>query len=50
MKYAKKKGRRDQGDAWWLNEDVKEAIAKKKDALRRCVKVELRFTRQDTRT
>ena len=25
------KGRRDQGDTWWRNEDVKEAIASKKD-------------------
>ena len=29
---GKKKGRRDQGDTWWWNEDVKEAIARKKDA------------------
>ena len=29
---GKKKGRRDQGDTLWLNEDVKEAIARKKDA------------------
>ena len=28
----KKKGRRDQGDTFWWNEDVKEAIARKKDA------------------
>ena len=28
----KKKGRRDLGDTWWWNEDVKEAIARKKDA------------------
>ena len=27
----KKKGRRDQGDTWWWNEDVKEEIARKKD-------------------
>lgn len=29
---GKKKGRRDQGDTWWWNEEVKEAIARKKDA------------------
>ncbi|XP_068692885.1 uncharacterized protein [Montipora foliosa] len=29
---GKKKGRRDQGGTWWWNEDVKEAIARKKDA------------------
>ena len=29
---GKKKGSRDQGDTWWWNEDVKEAIARKKDA------------------
>ena len=29
---GKKKGRRDQGDTWWWNEDVKEAIVGKKDA------------------
>ena len=29
---GKKKGRRDQVDTWWWNEDVKEAIARKKDA------------------
>lgn len=28
----KKKGRRHQGDTWWWNEDVKKAIARKKDA------------------
>ena len=28
---VKKKGRRDQGDTWWWNEDVKKAIARKKD-------------------
>ncbi|XP_068739418.1 uncharacterized protein [Montipora capricornis] len=28
---GKKKGRRDQGGTWWWNEDVKEAIARKKD-------------------
>ena len=29
---GKKEGRRDQGDTWWWNEDVKEAITRKKDA------------------
>ena len=29
---GKKKGRKDQGDTWLWNEDVKEAIARKKDA------------------
>ena len=29
---GKKKGSRDQGDTWWWNEYVKEAIARKKDA------------------
>ena len=29
---GKMKGRRDQGDTWWWNKDVKEAIARKKDA------------------
>ena len=28
---GKKKGRRDQGDTWWWNQDVKEAITRKKD-------------------
>ena len=28
---GKKKGRRDQGDTWCRNKDVKEAIARKKD-------------------
>ena len=33
MKYEGKKiGRRDQGDTWWWNEDMKEAIARKKYA------------------
>ena len=26
---GKKKGKRDQGDTWWWNEDVKEVIARK---------------------
>ena len=26
------KGKRDQGDTWWWNTNVKEAIARKKDA------------------
>ena len=29
---GKRKGRRDQGNTWWWNEEVKEAIANKKDA------------------
>ena len=29
---GKKKGRKDREDTWWWNEEVKEAIAKKKDA------------------
>ena len=29
---GKKKGRRDQGNTWWWNEDMKEAIARNKDA------------------
>ena len=29
---GKKNGRRDQGDTWWWNEDMKKAIARKKDA------------------
>ena len=29
---GKTKGRRDQGDTWWWNEDVEEAIAGKKNA------------------
>ena len=29
---GKKKGRRDQRDTWWWNEDVKEVITRKKDA------------------
>ena len=28
---GKKKGRRDQGDTWWWNEDMKKGIVKKKD-------------------
>ena len=28
---GKKKGRRDRGNTWWWNEDVKDAIARKKD-------------------
>ena len=31
-KVCVKKGRRDQGDTWWWNKDMKEVIAKKKDA------------------
>ena len=29
---GKKKGRRDRGDTWWWNEEVKEVIGKKKEA------------------
>ena len=29
---GKKKGRREQGDTWWWKEDLKEPIARKKDA------------------
>ena len=29
--WGKMKGRRDQGDTWWWNKHVKEAIARKKD-------------------
>ena len=29
---GKKKGRRDQGDTWWWNEDVKKVTARKKNA------------------
>ena len=29
---GKMKGRRDERDTWWWNKDVKEAIARKKDA------------------
>ena len=29
---GKRKGRRDQGNTWWWNEEVKEAIVNKKDA------------------
>ena len=47
---GKKKGRRDQGDTWWWNEDVKEAIARKNDAHEEMLKVELRRTRPHTRT
>ena len=32
MKYMGRRKRRDQGDTWWWNEDVREAIARKKDA------------------
>ena len=46
---GKKKGRRDQGNTWWWNEDVKEAIARKM-CIRRCIKVGLRRIRPDTRT
>ena len=30
--WGKTKGRRDQGDTWWWNKDVKEVIVRKKDA------------------
>ena len=33
-----KKGRRDQGDTWWWNKDVTEAIARKKDAHKEMLK------------
>ena len=36
---GKKKGKRDQGDTWWWNEDVKEAIARKKDAHKEMCKI-----------
>ena len=29
---GKKKGKRDQGNTWWWNEDVMEVIVRKKDA------------------
>ena len=29
---GKKKGRREQGDTWWWNKDMKEVIERKKDA------------------
>ena len=35
---GKKKGRRDQEDTWWWNKDVKEAIARKKDAYKEMFK------------
>ena len=35
----KKKRRRDQGDTWWWNADVKEAIARKKDAHKEMCKI-----------
>ena len=47
---GKKKGMRDQGNTWWWNENVREAIARKKDAQKEIVKVGLSPTRQDTRT
>ena len=28
----KKRGRRSNGDAWWWNEEVKEAVSRKKEA------------------
>ena len=37
---GKKKGRRDRGDTWWWNEDVKEAIARKKEASKEMCKCE----------
>ena len=37
---GKKKGRRDRGDTLWWNEDVKEAIARKKDADKKMCKSE----------
>ena len=42
---GKTKGKRDQGDTWWWNKDVKEAIA-----IRRCIKEGLRQTRPGTST
>ena len=35
---GKTKGRRDRGDTWWWNEEVKEAIARKKDARKEMLK------------
>ena len=29
---GKKSGRKSKGDTWWLDEDMKEAISRKKDA------------------
>ena len=29
---GKKSGRRNKGDTWWWNEEVKEAVSRKKDA------------------
>ena len=35
---GKKKGRRDRGDTWWWNEEVKEAIARKKEVYKELCK------------
>ena len=35
---GKNKGRRDKGDTWWWKEDVKEAIARKKDVHKKMCK------------
>ena len=47
---GKKNGRRDQGDTWWWNENVKEAIARNKDAQKEMCKMGRRRTSQDRRT
>ena len=49
---GKTKGRRDQGDTWWWNKDVKEAIVRKEDAHKevKVVKVGLGRTGPGTRT
>ena len=35
---GRKRGRRDRGDAWWWNEEVKDAIARKKAAFKKMCK------------
>ena len=42
--YGKKKSRKNHGDTWWWNQEVKEAIQQKKWDIRRCAKIDQKKT------